>query len=122
MMMMIMSTPVVVDIIIIDLYQLNYEWSVGLLIFLVCLPSKKKKKKTGKTGELENIEDKDDGRDTLEPLPPQPGPPGKSGLSSGMTTPDKPVTYCVEGTPVSLSRFSSISSLTSGEINANNTR
>ncbi|XP_063880746.1 adenomatous polyposis coli protein-like isoform X3 [Scylla paramamosain] len=82
--------------------------------------SEKKKEKKGKAEELENIED--DGRDTLEPLPSQPGPPGKSGLSSGMMTPDKPVTYCVEGTPVSLSRFSSVSSLTSGEINANNAR
>lgn len=75
-----------------------------------------------KSEELQSVEDSDDGRDTLEPLPPQPGPPGKSGLSSGMMTPDKPVTYCVEGTPVSLSRFSSVSPLTSGEINANNAR
>lgn len=72
--------------------------------------------------DLENIEDSDDARDTLEPLPSQTGLPVKSGLSSGMMTPDKPITYCVEGTPVCLSRFSSVSSLTSGEINANNDR
>ncbi|XP_042887448.1 adenomatous polyposis coli homolog isoform X4 [Penaeus japonicus] len=81
-----------------------------------------KKEKELKVDDLENIEDSDDARDTLEPLPSQSGLPVKSGLSSGMMTPDKPITYCVEGTPVCLSRFSSVSSLTSGEINANNDR
>lgn len=82
----------------------------------------KKKEQDSKVESLENVEDSDDARDTLEPLPSHTGLPVKSGLSSGMMTPDKPVTYCVEGTPVCLSRFSSVSSLTSGEINANNDR
>ncbi|XP_042887447.1 adenomatous polyposis coli protein-like isoform X3 [Penaeus japonicus] len=85
-------------------------------------PGEEKKEKELKVDDLENIEDSDDARDTLEPLPSQSGLPVKSGLSSGMMTPDKPITYCVEGTPVCLSRFSSVSSLTSGEINANNDR
>nr|XP_027210775.1 adenomatous polyposis coli protein-like isoform X3 [Penaeus vannamei] len=85
-------------------------------------PGEEKKEKDLKVDDLENIEDSDDARDTLEPLPSQTGLPVKSGLSSGMMTPDKPITYCVEGTPVCLSRFSSVSSLTSGEINANNDR
>ncbi|KAK7066659.1 anaphase-promoting complex subunit 2 [Halocaridina rubra] len=86
------------------------------------VPSKKeeKKEKEIKVENIENGESDDDVRDTLEPLPT--GIPIKSGLSSGMLTPDKPITYCVEGTPVCLSRFSSVSSLTSGEINANNDR
>ncbi|XP_042223526.1 adenomatous polyposis coli protein-like isoform X3 [Homarus americanus] len=82
----------------------------------------KKKEKESKDEILESVEDSDDARDTLEPLPSHTGLPVKSGLSSGIMTPDKPITYCVEGTPVSLSRFSSVSSLTSGEINANNDR
>ncbi|XP_068213192.1 uncharacterized protein [Palaemon carinicauda] len=85
-------------------------------------PAKKDEKKEQdlKVENIENGENDDDVKDTLEPLPT--GIPIKSGLSSGMMTPDKPITYCVEGTPVCLSRFSSISSLTSGEINANNDR
>ncbi|KAK8740606.1 hypothetical protein OTU49_002989 [Cherax quadricarinatus] len=82
----------------------------------------KKKENESKVESLKNVEDSDDAKDTLEPLPSHTGLPVKSGLSSGMITPDKPITYCVEGTPVCLSRFSSVSSLTSGEINANNNR
>nr|XP_045605342.1 adenomatous polyposis coli protein-like isoform X3 [Procambarus clarkii] len=86
------------------------------------IDEKKKKEKEGKVESLKKVEDIDDPGDTLEPLPSHIGLPVKSGLSSGMMTPDKPITYCVEGTPVCLSRFSSVSSLTSGEINANNDR
>ncbi|CAL4121709.1 unnamed protein product, partial [Meganyctiphanes norvegica] len=63
---------------------------------------------------------KDADKDKLEPLPPAHVAPVKSGLSSGLMTPgsEKPITYCVEGTPVGcLSRFSSISSLSSSDAN-----
>ncbi|KAB7508149.1 Adenomatous polyposis coli protein [Armadillidium nasatum] len=40
----------------------------------------------------------------------------RKGRTTG-TSSDKPVTYCVEGTPVSLSRISSVSSMSSEEIN-----
>ncbi|XP_076044562.1 uncharacterized protein LOC143027230 isoform X2 [Oratosquilla oratoria] len=86
-------------------------------------PSKAQQESEDKVMEVEDLEeDSDEPRDVLEPLPQHPIPPTKSGQSSGIMTPDKPVTYCVEGTPDCLSRFSSVSSLTSGEINANNER
>ena len=65
--------------------------------------------------------DEESGMDTLQPLPSLSNGNNnlKSGNSSGVMTPDKLVTYCEEGTPVSLTRFSSISSLHNGDIASN---
>ena len=60
----------------------------------------------------------------MKALPPAPRQPLKrlqSGLSSGLLSPEKPVQYCVEGTPGSFSRVSSLSSLSSVPANVDNT-
>ena len=54
-----------------------------------------------------------DEEDTLHPLKPSMTP---AKVTSVLMTPDKPVTYCVDGTPVCLSRFYSITFLASGGI------
>jgi len=58
---------------------------------------------------------------TLPPAPRQPLKRLQSGLSSGLLSPEKPVQYCVEGTPGSFSRVSSLSSLSSVPANVDNT-
>jgi hypothetical protein len=61
----------------------------------------------------------------MKALPPAPRQPLKrlqSGLSSGLLSPEKPVQYCVEGTPGCFSRVSSLSSLSSVPANVDNTQ
>jgi hypothetical protein len=60
----------------------------------------------------------------MKALPPAPRQPLKrlqSGLSSGLLSPEKPVQYCVEGTPGCFSRVSSLSSLSSVPTNVDST-
>lgn len=60
----------------------------------------------------------------MKALPPAPRQPLKrlqSGLSSGLLSPEKPIQYCVEGTPGCFSRVSSLSSLSSVPANVDNT-